>query len=328
MKRLWLVTVATLVLLATTAMLGAEKAKSSPRKGPDQTPEILNLVNSFQAAFNSGDAKALVALFTPAGDYIGPLGERIEGRDELAKRFATFLAAHKELRLQITVTSVSLAGEDLAVVDAIPKVTPALQGVPAEPRATLVLVRREGRWLIQSARDTLSYVPSNYKHLQEVEWLVGDWANDTASPELASAHSTCDWTTNKSFLIRKFTVALKDGVALAGTEVIGWDPREHKIRSWDFDSNGGFGQSVWTREGNRWVVERAGLRPDGSLMSATHILTRADHNTLIVQSRDRLENGERLPDIGEFILKRQPAEPQAAAPVLPRGKPAGKKILP
>jgi len=339
MKRLWLVTVATLVLRATAATLGAEKG-DSPIFGPTlrvaarksgqspQTPEILKVVNSFQAAFNSGDAQALAALFTPTGDYIGPQGERVEGRDELAKRFAAFLAAHKELRLQITVTSVSLSGEDLAVVDAVPKVTPTLPGVPAEPRATLVVVKRDGRWLIQSARDALNYVPSNYKNLQEIEWLLGDWANDTASPEVASVRATCDWTTNKSFLIRKFTVALKEGVALAGTEVIGWDPREHKIRSWDFDSNGGFGQSVWSREDNRWIIQRAGLRPDGSLMSATHILTRVDDNTLIVQSRDRLENGERLPDLGEVIVKRQPAQPQAAPAILPQGKPAENKILP
>jgi len=33
-----------------------------------------------------------------------------------------------------------------AVVDAIPEVTSALHAAPAEPRSTLVLVKREGRW--------------------------------------------------------------------------------------------------------------------------------------------------------------------------------------
>ena len=41
----------------------------------------------------------------------------------------------------------------------------------------------------------------------------------------------------------------KDGFQLSGTEVIGWDPTSRSIRSWVFDSDGSFGQAVWTRRG-------------------------------------------------------------------------------
>ena len=44
----------------------------------------------------------------------------------------------------------------------------------------------------------------------------------------------CHWTENKSFLICMYTVKHLD-VIRHGTEVIGWDAKEKKIRSWMFE---------------------------------------------------------------------------------------------
>ena len=64
--------------------------------------------------------------------------------------------------------------------------------------------------------------------------------------------------TTAPFVIRKFTVEGKKGVDQAGTEVIGWDPHAKRLRSWVFDSNGGFGENMWVKDGNRWLMQYSG----------------------------------------------------------------------
>ena len=54
---------------------------------------------------------------------------------------------------------------------------------------------------------------------------------------------------------------------------IGWDPLTKQIKSWVFDSEGGYGDALWTRKGNQWVIKSTGVLPDGRTASATHVLT-------------------------------------------------------
>ena len=117
-------------------------------------------------------------------------------------------------------------------------------------------------------------------------------------------HSSCDWTADHTFLIRTFKTVGKDGKPLAGTEVIAWEPRAHRIRSWVFDSHGAFGENVWVRDGNRWTIEHSGVLADGSDVSATHVLTLVDPNTLKVEFKDRIMNGQRGPDAPAITVKR------------------------
>ncbi len=56
-----------------------------------------------------------------------------------------------------------------------------------------------------------------------------------------------------------------------GSQIIGWDPYAQTIRSWLFDSDGGFGVGRWTPAGNRWTVKTLSVLPDGRRGSATNI---------------------------------------------------------
>ena len=110
----------------------------------------------------------------------------------------------------------------------------------------------------------------------------------------------------QAFLIRKFKVEGKAALLHGGTEVIGWDPRTSRIRFWVFDSDGGFGENVWVRDGNRWLVKYSGTMTDGSEASATHIVTKVDTDTIRLESRDRIVNGGDAPDIPETVLNGKP----------------------
>ena len=175
----------------------------------------------------------------------------------------------------------------------------------------MVLVKQSGRWLIESARETASHAPLDVNHLKELEWLTGDWASETSKVGI-SLRTSCDWTASQAFLIRKFKVEGKGALLHGGTEIIGWDPRTSRIRSWVFDADGGFGENVWVRDGDRWLIKYTGTLADGSEASATHILAKIDAKTATLQSKDRVVNGERQADVPESTIVRQASEKPAA----------------
>lgn len=295
-----------MILIAAPLARAAEKSDAST-----QDAVIRKVITTLEENFNRGDSKGLAACWTPDGEFLGPSGERIEGRTQIETAFRDFLAAHQNAKLRLGVTSVRPIADDVALVDFVPAMTPIPEGMDAEPASSMVLVKREGRWLVGSIHETGGSVPSHHLHLQGLKWLVGQWASEADPSAGISVQTTCDWTANGSFLIRKFHAEGKTETLRAGTEVIGWDPRTRQIRSWSFDADGGFGESAWTQDGDRWIVKYVGTPAEGGSISATHVVTLVDANTLTIQSKDRTLNGEKQPDSPEVTIKRGPAESEA-----------------
>ena len=249
-----------------------------------------------------------------SGEFIGPRGTRAEGREDLEKQFQDAFSARKTAsKLKLHVNHVRLVNDGLALVEAVAEVKPAVV-VDGAPVAAFVLIKQKGRWLIESARETVVHAPAQTNHLKDLDWLVGDWSSET-SPAGITLHSTCGRTAEQAFLIRKFQVEGKAAFLHGGTEVIGWDPRTSRIRSWVFDSDGGFGENVWVQDGNRWLIKYSGTLADGSEASATHIVTKVDGDTLTLQSRDRVVNG-----VGRRIFQKpcSSGKPQARRAAKPR----------
>ena len=105
---------------------------------------------------------------------------------------------------------------------------------------------------------------------------------------------------------------------LEGTQVIGWDPAAGTIRSWMFDSDGGFGEGAWSKKGNSWVVKFHQVLPDGRKASATNIYTIVDDNTVTWKSVGREVDGQFLPNVDEVTMVRK----TASEPVREARKPA------
>jgi hypothetical protein len=97
---------------------------------------------------------------------------------------------------------------------------------------------------------------------------------------------------------------------MSGTHRIGWDPAEQKIRSWVFDSEGGFAQGLWARDDNRWVVKMTGVNREGKTASSTNITTKVGKDRMTWQSRDRIVGDDVLPDIEEIPIVRKPPMPK------------------
>jgi hypothetical protein len=138
--------------------------------------------------------------------------------------------------------------------------------------------------------------------------MVGDWVEESAEGVVLTS---CRWDPGKNFLLEEFTIRAVGKPVLSGTHRIGWDAGRKQVRSWVFDSEGGFGEAAWSRGGEgRWVVRAHGTRRDGRTAEATRVLTRLDDHRMRWESVDRTLGGEAVPDVA-FIMVRKPPAPSA-----------------
>jgi uncharacterized protein (TIGR02246 family) len=297
MKRV-ILTVA-IVALGLAPVAGAE----ANRQAADEAA-IRKAVESYVAAFNQGDAKALAAMWSPEAVYTNPLsGDQVIGRAEIEKQFAGIFADAKGTKLEAKTDSVRFVSPNVAVEQGIAKVIRPDQA-PEESEYTAVYVQREGQWLLDrvTEEDVPAPVPSHYEQLKDLEWLIGRWVDQD---DLATVVTECNWAKNNNFITRSFTIQIRDRIDMAGMQIIGWDPSTKQIRSWVFDSDGGFGQATWQKKNNRWFIQQTGVLPDGRKSTAVNIITRLDDNTCTIQSVNRMVDGELQPNIDEVVVGRQ-----------------------
>ena len=78
-----------------------------------------------------------------------------------------------------------------------------------------------------------------------------------------------------------------------------------QVRSWMFDSEGGFGEGEWRRDANKWLVSFAATAPDGTTSTSQHVLTYVDDKKFTWESINRVRDGEALfsPDAMRATLK-------------------------
>lgn len=144
---------------------------------------------------------------------------------------------------------------------------------------------------------------SSYDYLKIFEWLVGDWKDDSDDVNITYKY---EWDENKNFLKQHFSVILgEDEVDLHGIQVFGWDPIKKQIRSWIFDSDGGFGESFWSKVNGKWYATTTYVLPDGTKASAVHVFKKINDSAYSFSSESRELGGEMLPDAGPFTIVRQ-----------------------
>jgi len=262
---------------------------------------------AYVAAYNRHDAKAIAAMWSPEAVYMDPdTGEAAVGREAIEKVFAGTLADLKDAKLEIDVKSIKFVSPNVAIETGVARVVRP-KTKPEESTYTAVNVKREGKWLLDriSEEEPPTPPPSNYEHLKDLEWMVGSWID---RDERATIQTDCEWTKNKNFMTRSFAMAIGDRINMAGMQIIGWDPAAKQIRSWVFDSDGGFSEGKWKRKGDRWLIQQIGTLPDGGKSSAVNVLKKIDNNSFTWQSVERSVDGDLLPDVGEVLIVRKPAE--------------------
>jgi uncharacterized protein (TIGR02246 family) len=303
-----------LLLAAQTIALTQQPQKSAaqPQKGTAQPSvsadeqQIRQGVVAFVEQYNAHKADAVTALFAADARMVFANGTEVNGREEIKKSFEEAFAENPKCAVSVVVDLIRFLTPDVAVEEGSTTMFPDGETLTSRDRYTVLHLKKDGRWQMQSVRVVEEESLSAYADLAPLEWLVGEWIDEGREEDV---HATFRWDENKSFLLEEFQVVRQGEVILKGSQRIGWDPQAKQIRSWTFDSAGGFGDGTWIRAGDDWICKARGVRPDGVSASATRRLTRAAQDRVIWTSTDRILGDEQLPDLAVTMV-RKPPKPQ------------------
>ena len=259
--------------------------------------EIRGMMRSYLEAFNRHDAAALVAHWSGSAENLDlDSGTVTSGRESVRQVFTALFEEDPSASIDIDVRSVRPIKPDVAVVDGVSRIAFS-RGGPAASRFSAVVVREDGRWMLESVREASHPEAAEPRPLEDLGWLVGSWED---VGEGVTASTQCFWSAGRGFLVRSHRV-LPDATAAAPpavgddripgllattdarprelTEIIGWDPQRRGVRSWIFTSEGRFAEADWRRDGDHWTLEVAGRGADEGVTGVC---------TLTAESADRL----------------------------------------
>lgn len=254
-------------------------------------------VKSFIDAFEKGDAKAVAAHWTENGEYVADDGHTVRGRAAIEKEYQEIFSKRKgKIKIDIDVDTIRFPSKDTAIEEGHFLVRGGDKNAASASKYSVLHVREGGKWLMAVVREW----PAAGASIRDLDWLIGTWA---AKREDAEVSTTYEWWGDKNFIRVNFNIKAK-GKTLSGFQMIGKDASTGQIRAWAFDPDGSFGEAVWTRDGKKWMQDAAAVLPDGTTVSATHILTQIDNDSFTFQSVDRTHQGESVPDIAPIKVMR------------------------
>lgn len=275
----------------------------------DEPPAIEALLRSEAEAtvkaFNAADATALANAFLDKGELVDEDGNVYAGRGEIAGLFQKFFERFPQAVLEMEVGAARPLGESLAVEEGVRRITADAGATAAQMRYVAVRMKQGDRWPIVSYREFADDpLPTPREMLAAVEWLVGDWVDESDDGRTSISYR---WSEDGNFIVGEYNLTVGGRAAGKSTQRIGWDPVEGELRSWTFDSDGGFAEGEWAADGDGWIVKSEATMPDGTTGSATVTITLKDPDHFVVESTDRIVGGAAEPDFKLVVARRPPA---------------------
>jgi uncharacterized protein (TIGR02246 family) len=297
---------ATLATLAVFAgMTASAAAPSQPSQAVDQAVRLLG--DAFVKAYNAGDAKGVAALFIADGEIVNQAQESVQGQKAIEKTFGEVFRNQPKAKMAATTESVRVVSPTTAVEDGTSTVTLPNGQVVERNRYMVVYTKQDGAWRMATARDLPNRQGSAVSDIKDLGWLVGDWVDETNGATVVTSYRMGE---DGHSMTSDFRVQIGGKPAMAGTQWIAWDPHEGKVRSWMHDTEGGYSEGLWTRDGDRWVVKLNGATHDGQVASSTNVLTRVGKDRLTWQSHDRIVGNDVMPNVEPITIVRKAPAPQ------------------
>jgi uncharacterized protein (TIGR02246 family) len=295
------IAVSVVLCIVGAAFIAVAHLRGADENDPE-AKSVMHTIGAMAAAFNKADARELAELWSEKAVYLSAeTGDRLKGKKAIEKDYQAQFAGRKMARLEITIDSIRFVTPEVATVDGTSRLRRP-GDLPTDSTFTAILVKNNGRWLFDTVRETdLPGSESAYEQLKDLEWLVGQWQYKQGDIEV---RTVTEWSCNKNFLSRHYTVLEKGEIQHQGTQIVGWDPHQKSIRSWVFASDGSFGDGVWTRDGKSWTARVSGVLPSAKKSLATQILSRVDddHYTYAVVARS--VSGQVLPNLEPVTMTR------------------------
>ena len=286
----------------------AKQEADVPAKYSADEAAIRQANDSLLKAYASDNAETVAQHFTPDAEYVNSNGAVFHGREAIQDSLTTFFADHPGCELQTELHDLRFVSPTVAIVEGT--TTVVHKGDSDETthcKFTAVYNKNDDKWLLASVRDQLHAVrPTHEDQLEQLSFLIGDWVNEDSDSVVSFS---CRPTENGKFLIRDFSMKVQGQEVLSGTERIGWDPLTGKLRAWIFDSEGGFAEGMWHREGDVWTLRLSGVNSAGEVASGTSHYTVINDHRMTWQAVDHVIGGVALPNSPEFTLVQKSPDP-------------------
>jgi hypothetical protein len=133
---------------------------------------------------------------------------------------------------------------------------------------------------------------------KDLNWLKGNW---TASGAKGSVQIKASGVGDDKYIYMTF---LDDKNSVTELQIIGFSPKVKTVISWSYDGDGGFGKSLWKKDGADWIVKSISGQLSGKKGMAKYRLHKIDDNNFTWKSTMRSFDGKRLPDTAEVTVTR------------------------
>ena len=262
-------------------------------------------VESYVNAYNRGDAEAVAAHWSESGEWTSPSGQRFQGRRAIEKELENLFAENKGVRIEVVNPSIRIVSADAATEEGTVRVVrPAAP--PSDSTYLAVHVKKDGQWKLDSVHETnLPDLPAASPARRWKTWR-GWWASGPIkAPTQRSTRALGGRRTRPFRTIPSRRPFPAWTISKAPRSSV--DPAAGTIRSWMFDSDGGFGEGTWSKKGNTWIVKFHQILPDGRKALAENVYTLLDDDTFLWKSIAREVDGEYLPNVEEVKMVRRTA---------------------
>ena len=308
-----------------------------------------SLAAGFQKLFNEGKASELAASFLPDGELIDDKGNLYRGREELQGLFKKFFATFPGAKLKLKVDSLRVIGTRLAIEEGSRVITvnedTARAGgqaatrvktasatetvtahtsrhtassaaeatytkpVEAHLRYLCVWTKANEKWQVASVREFADDPPPTpHEQLQRLAWLVGDWVSEGGDSIVRISYR---WSDDGNYLLGDYRITKNGKTSMNSAQRIGWDPLRNQVRSWLFDSDGGYGEGEWVASDDGYRIRSSATSPDGSVGSANMEAKKLSDSRFVLKGTNRIVAGEPVDDF-EVTVSKQPPQPRAA----------------
>lgn len=288
------------LLLIACSLLLACPARSANHDADAQ--QIRAQADDYAKAFACGDVPALLAMWDDNAVLTDQFGRVASGRDAIRAQMSSFFSTYGKQPLELKIDSLEFPAENLAIEHGVSHV-----GTTVNPKSfciySAVHVKRDGKWLIVNVSESpkLDMATASAPSIADLSWLIGNW--NVQGPR-GSLQIKADWVAGKKIIRCDFDATTKDGEKSSQTQFIFYDPLFRRIRSWQYDFSGGYGEARWFKNGNDWEAQGCSVQPDGSTGSARYLFKKLDDNTFSWQSTSRRLLGRSLPDTPVLTAKR------------------------
>lgn len=269
------------IFFAMLMLFGPSAANGQPEDTAAQEVAIRATGKAYVEAVQRGDANAMAAAWTKDGSYTDETGRSFNAQTLIEQKYgpqATTEEARTTQLVEIDIKStLRFVSAGVAVEEGIHQSPDAAGGF------TAIWVKTKQGWKLDHLIEHASVPGLQGGALEALSWMIGDWVGQGQGNDL-TVMCSANWSENRKFIVRHFSVKQGGQQVLTGTQRIGWHPGSKTIRSWVFDSSGGIVEGRWRQEGDAWIVKTTGVSADGSSSSAINFWIREGTDSCALKS--------------------------------------------